>query len=99
VRAAGSSESATKTVSLTAGSIHTLVVLDTSSTLGIDDLMDAQGSKVMPDGAAQTGFGGTAPRPGAPLLPWAGAAAAGLVAAAGGAVFVSRRRRPALHAR
>lgn len=100
VRAAGAAESVTKTVSLTAGSIHTLVILDTgATTLGVDDLMDAQGSKVDPAGAAQTGFGGTAPRPGAPLLPWLGAAAAGLAAAAGGVVFVSRRRRPALHAR
>jgi hypothetical protein len=99
VHAAGSAESTTKTVNLTAGSIHTMVVLDESATLGIDDLMDAQGSKVAPAGAAQTGLGGTAPRPGAPLLPWAGAAAAGLLAAVGGGVLVSRRRRPALHAR
>jgi hypothetical protein len=100
VHVAGASSSCTKTVSLTAGSIHTLVVLDTSATaLGVADLMDAQGSKVDPAGAAATGFGGTAPLPGAPLLPWLAAAAAGLVAAAGGAVFVSRRRRPAMHAR
>ncbi|HEY1617227.1 MAG TPA: DUF4397 domain-containing protein [Streptosporangiaceae bacterium] len=100
VHVAGSSESATKTVSLAAGSIHTLVVLDASSSaLGVDDLMDAQGSKAIPSGSAATGFGGTAPRPGAPLLPWLGAAALGLVAASGGALWASRRRRPALHAR
>jgi Domain of unknown function (DUF4397) len=99
VHAFGSSESTTETVHLTAGSIHTLVVLDGASTLAVDDLIDAEGSKVMPAGAAQTGFGGTAPRPGAPLLPWVGAAALGLLASAGGAVVVSRRRRPALHAR
>jgi hypothetical protein len=99
VHAFGSSESTIETVKLTSGSIHTLVVLDGSSTLGIDDLIDAEGSKVMPNGAAQTGFGGTAPRPGAPLLPWVGAAALGLLASVGGAVVVSRRRRPALHAR
>jgi hypothetical protein len=99
VHAAGAAEETTDTVKLTAGTIHTLVVLDHSSKLGIDDLTDAQGSKVAPAGAAQTGFGGTAPRPGAPLLPWLGAAALGLLAAAGGGVFVSRRRRPALHAR
>jgi uncharacterized membrane protein len=45
------------------------------------------------------GFGGTAPRPGAPLLPWLAAAAAGLFAAAGGLLRLRRRRRPALHAR
>jgi hypothetical protein len=99
VHVAGPSESCTRTVQLTAGSIHTLVVLDGSSSLAVDDLIDGEGSKVVPNGAAQTGFGGTAPRPGAPLLPWVGAAAAGLFAAVGGAMFVSRRRRPAMHAR
>jgi hypothetical protein len=99
VHVAGPTESTTKTVALAAGSIHTLVVLDGSATLGVDDLTDAQGSKVTPLGAAPTGFGGTAPRPGAPMLPWLGAAAAGLLASAGGVMFVSRRRRPALHAR
>jgi hypothetical protein len=99
VHAAGPSESCTKTVSLNARSIHTLVVLDTGKTLNIDDLMDAEGSRAIPVGAAQTGFGGTAPQPGGPLLPWLGAAAAGLLAAAGGALLAGRRRRPAMHAR
>jgi hypothetical protein len=100
VHVAGASASTTATVALTAGSIHTLVVLDASATtLGVSDLMDAQGSKVDPAGAAQTGFGGTAPQPGAPLLPWLAAALAGLLAAGSGVVLVSRRRRPAMHAR
>jgi hypothetical protein len=47
----------------------------------------------------QTGFGGTAARPGAALLPWLSVGLAGLLAAGGGAMLVSRRRRPALHAR
>jgi hypothetical protein len=97
--AAGSSEHATQSVSLTAGSLHTLVILDENGKLAIDDLMDAEGSKVAPDGAPQTGFGGTAARPGATLLPWAAAGLAGLLAAAGGTFVVTRRRRPALHAR
>jgi Domain of unknown function (DUF4397) len=99
VHAAGASESTTQRLALTAGSIHTLVVLDSGSKLSVDNLMDAEGSRAIPAGAAQTGFGGTAPVPGAPLLPWLGAAAAGLLAAAGGMLLVSRRRRPALHAR
>jgi hypothetical protein len=99
VHVAGSSEVTNATVSVTAGSIHTLVVLDNSTRLGVDDLIDAQGSKVEPAGGAQTGLGGTAARPGAPLAPWLGVGAAGLLAAAGGALVVSRRRRPALHAR
>jgi hypothetical protein len=100
VHVAGASESTSKTVKLTAGSIHTLVILDDApGKLGVDDLTDAQGSKVEPAGGAQTGFGGTAARPGTSLLPWAGAATAGLLAVGGGMVFISRRRRPALHAR
>jgi Domain of unknown function (DUF4397) len=99
VHVAGPSESATQTVKLTAGSIHTLVVLDGASSLAVDDLIDAQGSKVVPNGGVRTGFGGTAGRPGAALLPWGSAVAAGLLLAAGGALFASRRRRPALHAR
>jgi hypothetical protein len=99
VRAAGSTESATASIDLVAGSIHTIVVLDEPGKLAIDDLLDAQGSKVNPAGAPQTGFGGTAARPGAALLPWAAAGVAGLVIAVSGATMLGRRRRPALHAR
>jgi Domain of unknown function (DUF4397) len=99
VHAAGSSESATSSVGLTAGSLYTLVVLDEHGKLIIDTLVDAEGSKVAPADAPQTGFGGTAARPGAALLPWAAAGLAGLLTAGAGLALVSRRRRPALHAR
>jgi Domain of unknown function (DUF4397) len=100
VHVAGPSESTTKTIKLTSGSIHTLVILDGSpGKLGVDDLTDGDGSAVEPVGGAQTGFGGMAAQPGAPLLPWAGAGAVGLLAVAGGVFLVSRRRRPAMHAR
>jgi hypothetical protein len=99
LHAAGNSESATASINLVAGSIHTIVVLDEGRKLGIDDLLDAQGSKVNPAGAPQTGFGGTAARPGAALVPWAAAAIAGLAIAVIGTTMLSRRRRPALHAR
>jgi Domain of unknown function (DUF4397) len=99
VRAAGNSESATASINLVAGSIHTIVILDEGSRLAIDDLLDAQGSKVNPAGAPQTGFGGTAVLSGAALVPWAAAGVAGLAIAVIGTAMVSRRRRPALHAR
>jgi hypothetical protein len=99
IRVVGSSQSATDTVSLMADALYTLVVLDSRGKLMLHSLMDAQGSKVAPMGAPTTGFGGTAPRPGAALLPWASAGLAGLLVAAGGTVLVMRRRRPALHAR
>jgi len=99
VQAAGPSETATQQVTLAAGTVHTLVVLDDPGKLGIDDLLDAAGSAVAPASGVQTGLGGTAPRPGAPLLPWLAVGAAGLLLAVGGATLASRRRRPALHAR
>jgi hypothetical protein len=99
VRAAGSSETARASITLAAGTVHTLVILDDPGTLSIDNLLDAAGAKVAPSGSAQTGFGGTAARPGTALLPWAAAALAGLIGAVGGTVALTRRRRPALHAR
>lgn len=99
IHVAGSAKTATHTFGLMARSLYTLVILDSHGKLRIDCLMDAEGSKVAPTGAPQTGFGGTAARPGAPLLPWAAAGLAGLLTAAAGIVLLTRRRRPALHAR
>lgn len=77
-------------VTLTAGSIHTLVVLDGADGQEVVNLQDAAGSSQAPAGGAETGFGGTAPRgPGSPA-PW-------LVLIGAGALFVvaggSRLRR------
>jgi hypothetical protein len=99
VHVAGSSETATSSVDLAAGTVHTLVVLDDPGKLTIDDLLDAAGSNVAPAGGAQTGLGGTAARPGAPVMPWVALGLVGLLSAGSGAFLVSRRRRPALHAR
>lgn len=99
VKAKGASQTATASIHLAAGTIHTLVVLDEPGKLAIDDLLDASGSKVAPTGGVQTGLGGTAPHPGAPMLPWAAAGLAGLAGAMIGVIRLSRRRRPALHAR
>jgi Domain of unknown function (DUF4397) len=99
VHAAGGSENWSGTVDLTAGSIHTLVVLDTASGLEVTSLMDAAGSGAMPAGGAGTGLGGTAPRPPAPALPWLAGLASGLLAAAAAAVWLRRHRTVARHAR
>jgi hypothetical protein len=96
---AGGAKSA---VTLTAGSIHTLVVLDGATGLQISNLTDADGSSKLPVGGAETGFGGTAPHgPGSPL-PWLEVIAGGSVLVAGGGLGVSlsrRRRRGGLHRR
>jgi hypothetical protein len=99
VRATGGSESVTASITLAAGTIHTIVVLDEPGKLVLDDLLDAAGSKVAPAGGPRTGFGGTAARPGAALMPWAAAAIAGLALTVAGTARLTRRRRPALHAR
>ena len=96
VHAAGASEKARSEVTLAAGSIHTIVVLDHPGHLSITSLEDAAGSKVAPRGAAPTGFGGTSPQPGSSPMPWLAALAAGLAMALAGAAFL---HRPGRHAR
>jgi hypothetical protein len=98
VHASGGSESASSTVDLAAGTIHTLVILDDPGTLRIDDLLEAAGSQAA-TGGVQTGLGGTAAQPGSPVRPWLVVTLAGLLTAAAGVLLLSRRRRPALHAR
>jgi len=83
VLANGPSEASGASLDVAAGTVHTLVILDGSKGLVIDNLMDAAGSKVMPVGGAATGFGGTAPRVPS-LLPWLLLIAAGVLVAAGG---------------
>ena len=84
-------------VTLTAGSVHTLVVLDGSSGLKIDNLTDAAGSTDSPRGGAATGFGGTAPGAGGGpgLAPWLGTLAGGVLLALAGTVGLRRSRHTA----
>jgi hypothetical protein len=98
VRVTDGSAQASGYLSLPAGSIHTLVVLDDPGHLAIQVLEDAAGSSAIPAGAADTGFGGTAAQPGPALLPWLIAAMLGLVVAVASA-FAMRTRHTAAHAR
>ncbi len=70
VRFSASGKDASMPVKLTANTIHTIVVLDDSSGLEVDAWTDAVGSQIMPNGGANTGFGGTAPHPPASPVPW-----------------------------
>jgi Domain of unknown function (DUF4397) len=92
VRAVGPTGSVTRSITLAAGTIHTLVMLDNPGQLTIDDLVDAAGSRVLPAGSAATGFGGTARVPGASLLPWLAVLAAGLLVTVAGAARFRRSR-------
>jgi hypothetical protein len=99
VHAAGGSETWSGNVKLTAGSIHTFVVLDSSSGLKVADLTDAAGSDMMPGGGVATGLGGTAPRPAPSPLPWLAGMASGLLLAAAATIRLRRNRAVARHAR
>jgi Domain of unknown function (DUF4397) len=98
VRAAGQSSAATESIKLAAGTIHTLVILDSPGHLTIDNLVDAAGSRVLPAGAVATGFGGTAPAPGSSPLPWLVTVAAGLLITVAGVARL-RKSRTALRMR
>jgi hypothetical protein len=95
VRISGTSETASSTVPLVAGTVHTLVVLDGSKGLLVDNITDAAGSAIMPAGGAGTGFGGTAPHVPSPL-PWLLLIGIGSLAAVAGGLRL--RRRPRLRA-
>ncbi len=99
VDATGGSETWSGNVKLTAGSIHTLVVLDSSGGLKVADLMDAAGSAMMPHGGVATGLGGTAPGPAPSPLPWLAGLASGLLVAAAAAIRLRRSRAMTRHAR
>jgi hypothetical protein len=90
---AGASESADSTITLAAGTVHTIVVLDGSNGLVLDNLLDAAGSGDPPAGGAATGFGGTAPSVPSPL-PWVYVIGAGLLLAMAGGLGVRLVPRP-----
>jgi hypothetical protein len=92
VRFAAPGQHTAMPVTLAAGTVHTIVVLDDSSGLKADAVTDASGSQIMPKGAVSAGFGGTAPRPPANPVPWLVMIAAGALLAAAG---LARWRRPA----
>ena len=87
-------------VTLAASSVHTIVVLDGTSGLKIDNLTDAAGSQDTPKGGAATGLGGTAPGGGVPQsAPWLATLAAGLllVGVGGFGLRWSRRTTAVVH--
>jgi hypothetical protein len=96
LQAAGESATAKSAVTLAAGSVHTVVVLDGSTGLVLDNFTDAAGSGDAPAGAAATGFGGTAPRVPSPLR-WVYLIGAGLLLALAGGLGLRRLPRPAAY--
>ena len=95
VRFSASGQQTSMSVTLSAGSVHTIVVLDSSSGLKIDNVTDAAGSSAAPSGGAATGFGGMAPHPASGSAAWLATLAAGLLLTALGVAGVRRSRRTA----
>ena len=100
VHFAGMGAKGSSDISLSAGTIHTLVVLDGShSGLQIANLEDAAGSAVEPSGGADTGYGGTAPVPAPSPVLWVGLVAAGALITTAGTYRMHKVRSIARHAR
>jgi hypothetical protein len=80
--ATGSSAKTSAPVTLTAGTVHTEIVIDApGGGIQIVNLTDAAGAGQAPTGGVSTGFGGTAPHGAGSPLPW-------LVLIGGGALLV-----------
>jgi hypothetical protein len=96
VKLAAASGSTALPVTLAADTVHTIVVLDGANGLKVDALTDAAGSKVMPAGAAATGFGGmAAPVGGTDPAPWLLMIVGGALLALAG--FAGQRRSRKVH--
>jgi len=90
--ATGPTASTSLPVTLTAGTVHTEVVLDGANGLEIVNLIDAAGAGQPPAGGVTTGFGGTAGHgPGSPL-PWVAVIGAGALITLTGGLQLGRRR-------
>ena len=87
---------ANSSVTLAAGTVHTLVVLDGANGLEVVNLEDASGSGQPPLGGVGTGFGGTAPHGPGSAVPWLVAIGAGGLLALTGGLRLRRNRQ--LHA-
>jgi Domain of unknown function (DUF4397) len=93
VTVSASGGGAKSSVTLAAGTVHTLVVLDGASGLEVVNLEDASGSGKPPAGGVATGFGGTAPHgPGSPV-PWLAVIGAGSLLALAGGLRLRRGRQ------
>ena len=80
--ATGSSAKTSLPITLTAGTVHTeIVIAAPGGGIQIINLVDAAGAGQAPTGGVSTGFGGTAPHGAGSPLPW-------LVLIGGGALLV-----------
>jgi Domain of unknown function (DUF4397) len=92
--ATGPTAKASLPVMLTAGSVHTEIVIDgPNGSLEIENVVNSAGAGQAPSGGIATGFGGTAPHlPGSPL-PWVAAIGAGMLLTFVGSLRLRRNER------
>lgn len=88
--ATGTSAQTSLPVTLVGNTVHTEVVIDSSSGLQIVNLEDAAGAGQPATGGAATGFGGTAPAGPASPLPWLAVLGAGVLLVLGGGIWWRR---------
>ncbi|HEY8319526.1 MAG TPA: DUF4397 domain-containing protein [Amnibacterium sp.] len=94
----GGGASKTSTVSLPAGSVHTLFVLDNASGgLTVSPILESSAAAVTPTGAIDTGAGGLAGAGATPALAGGLAALAGVGGLAAGGVLLRRRTASPQH--
>jgi len=94
IKFSASGDQTSMAVTLAAGSVHTIVVLDGSSGLEVDTLTDAASSTAAPSGGAATGFGGMAPHfIAGQTQPWLATLGGGLLLIAFGVIGLRRSRR------
>lgn len=91
--AGGAQLTARRNVSVAAGSVTSIVVLDSPNGLTLRSIQDAGGTSAMPAGGVDTGGGGTATRSGDPAVPATAGILAGLAASVLAAVVWRGRRR------
>ncbi len=98
--ATGTTANVSRSVPLTAGQVHTEIVIKSSTGgIQIEDLLDAAAPGTAPTGGVSTGLGGTASHgPGSPL-PWLAVIGAGVLIALAGGLRLSAGRLRRLTAR
>jgi hypothetical protein len=90
--AVGSGGTASGRWTMTAGTVHTMVVLDGANGLELVNLVDAAGAGQPPAGGVTTGFGGTAGHGPSSPLPWLAVIGAGALISLAGGLRLRRNR-------
>ena len=91
--ATGPSAKTSLPVTLTAGTVHTeIVIAAPGGGIQIINLEDAAGAGLAPTGGVSTGFGGTAPHPAGSPLPWLAFIGAGALLTLAGGWQLGRNR-------